>query len=39
MTVTESLDKARFQSTLGPTYAEFGKKFGQQNNDRIRTYK
>ncbi|MEO5702188.1 MAG: TRAP transporter substrate-binding protein [Casimicrobiaceae bacterium] len=39
MTVTESLDKARFQATLGPTYAEFGKKFGQPNIDRIRNFK
>ncbi|MEP7205821.1 MAG: TRAP transporter substrate-binding protein [Casimicrobiaceae bacterium] len=39
MTVTESLDKARFQAALGPTYVEFGKKFGQQNIDRIRNFK
>ena len=39
MIVTETLDKARFQQVLGPTYAEFGKKFGQQNIDRIRNYK
>ncbi len=39
MTVTENLDKARFQAALGPTYAEFGKKFGQANIDRIRNYK
>ncbi len=39
MKVTESLDKSKFQAALGPTYAEFGKKFGQQNIDRIRNYK
>ena len=39
MTVTENLDKAKFQATLGPTYAEFGKKFGQENIDKIRNAK
>src|SRR4051794_21321574 len=39
MTVAETVDKAKFQQTLGPTYTEFGKKFGQQNIDRIRNYK
>ncbi len=39
MNVVEHLDKAKFQAVLGPTYAEFGKKFGQANIDRIRNYK
>jgi tripartite ATP-independent transporter DctP family solute receptor len=39
MNVVENLDKAKFQATLAPTYAEFGKKFGQDNIDRIRNYK
>jgi len=39
MNVVENLDKAKFQSTLTPTYAEFGKKFGQDNIDRIRNFK
>jgi len=39
MNVVENLDKAKFQATLTPTYAEFGKKFGQANIDRIRNYK
>ncbi|MDQ6618361.1 MAG: TRAP transporter substrate-binding protein [Pseudomonadota bacterium] len=39
MNVTESLDKARFQATLAPVYADFSKRFGQANIDRIRNYK
>ena len=39
MNVTENLDKARFQQVLSPVYAEFGKRFGQANIDRIRNYK
>ena len=39
MNVVENLDKGKFQATLGPTYADFGKKFGQDNIDRIRNYK
>ncbi len=39
MTIVENIDKAKFQSTLAPTYAEFGKRFGQDNIDRIRNYK
>ena len=35
MTVVENVDKAKFQAALGPTFAEFGKKFGQDNIDRI----
>lgn len=39
MNVTESLDKARFQQVLTPVYADFAKRFGQANIDRIRNYK
>jgi tripartite ATP-independent transporter DctP family solute receptor len=39
MNVVETLDKSKFQATLGPTYADFGKKFGQDNIDKIRNYK
>jgi len=39
MTVVEVVDKSKFQTTLGPTFAEFGKKFGQDNIDKIRNYK
>jgi len=39
MTIVENIDKTKFQSALGPTYAEFGKRFGQDNIDRIRNYK
>ncbi len=36
MKVVEVVDKSKFQSTLGPTFVEFGKKFGQANIDRIK---
>jgi TRAP-type transport system periplasmic protein len=39
MNVVENVDKAKFQTTLGPTYADFGKRFGQDNIDKIRNYK
>ena len=39
MTVVTNVDKAKFQNTLKPTFAEFGKKFGQDNIDKIRNYK
>ena len=39
MTVVTNVDKSKFQSTLGPTFTEFGKKFGQDNIDKIRNYK
>jgi len=39
MQVVEHVDKAKFQAALAPTFAEFGKKFGQDNIDRIRNYK
>lgn len=37
--VVESLDKAKFQSSLSPSYAEFAKRFGQANIDRVRNAK
>ncbi len=39
MIVVEVVDKAKFQNTLQPTFVEFGKKFGQDNIDKIRNYK
>ena len=39
MTVTENLDKAKFQAALVPAYADFAKRFGQANIDRIRNYR
>ena len=39
MQIEEHPDEAKFQAALGPTFAEFGKKFGQANIDRIRNYK
>ncbi len=39
MQIVEHPDKARFQTALGPTFAEFGKRFGQENIDRIRNYR
>ena len=39
MTVTENLDKAKFQAALEPVYADFAKRFGQANIDRIKNYR
>jgi len=39
MNVVENLDKAKFQAVLAPVYADFGKRFGQANIDRIRDYR
>src|SRR5215471_7909079 len=39
MAVVETIDKSKFQATLAPVYADFGKRFGQDNIDRIRNYK
>jgi tripartite ATP-independent transporter DctP family solute receptor len=39
MNVVENLDKAKFQAVLAPVYADFGKRFGQANIDRIKNYK
>jgi len=38
MTVAENVDKAKFQAALGPVYADFARRFGQANIDRIRNY-
>ena len=39
MTIVDNVDKSKFQAALGPTFIEFGKKFGQANIDKIRNYK
>jgi tripartite ATP-independent transporter DctP family solute receptor len=39
MTVVENVDKSKFQTALNPTFAEFGKRFGQDNIDKIRNAK
>jgi tripartite ATP-independent transporter DctP family solute receptor len=39
MTIADHVDKAKFQAQLQPVYAEFAKRFGQENIDRIRNYK
>ena len=39
MAVVDTLDKSKFQTTLTPVYADFAKKFGQENIDRIKNYK
>jgi tripartite ATP-independent transporter DctP family solute receptor len=39
MIIIENVDKARFQATLAPMFVEFGKKFGQENIDKIKNYK
>ena len=39
MTVADNVDKARFQAALSPAYADFAKRFGQANIDRIRNYR
>ena len=39
MSVVENVDKAKFQAALAPVYADFGKRFGQENIDRIKNYK
>ena len=39
MVIVETVDKSKFQAALGPTFTEFGKKFGQDNIDKIRNYK
>jgi tripartite ATP-independent transporter DctP family solute receptor len=37
--VAENVDKAKFQAALAPAYADFAKRFGQPNLDRIRNYR
>jgi len=39
MIVEDHVDKARFQAKLAPVYADFAKRFGQENIDRIRNYR
>ena len=39
MIIVENVDKAKFQAALAPTFTEFGKKFGQDNIDKIKNYK
>jgi tripartite ATP-independent transporter DctP family solute receptor len=39
MTVAENVDKAKFQAALDPVYADFARRFGQSNIDRIRNYR
>jgi tripartite ATP-independent transporter DctP family solute receptor len=39
MNVVENVDKAKFQAVLAPVYADFGKRFGQANIDRIKNYR
>lgn len=38
MAIVENVDKAKFQATLAPVYVDFGKRFGQENIDKIRNY-
>jgi tripartite ATP-independent transporter DctP family solute receptor len=39
VTVVENVDKSKFQAALSSTFAEFGKRFGQENIDKIRNAK
>jgi len=39
VTVVENVDKSKFQAALAPTFVEFGKKFGQENIDKLRNAK
>jgi TRAP-type C4-dicarboxylate transport system substrate-binding protein len=39
MAVVERVDKTKFQAALAPVYVDFGKRFGQENIDRIKNYK
>jgi TRAP-type C4-dicarboxylate transport system substrate-binding protein len=39
MAVVDNVDKTKFQTALAPVYVDFGKRFGQDNIDRIRNYK
>jgi len=39
MAVVENVDKAKFQATLAPVYVDFGKRFGQDNIDKIKNYR
>jgi TRAP-type transport system periplasmic protein len=39
MTVSENVDKAKFQAALGPVYVDLAGRFGQANIDRIKNYR
>ena len=39
MQIVPKVDTAKFQASLAPAYAEYAKKYGQANIDRIRNYK
>jgi tripartite ATP-independent transporter DctP family solute receptor len=39
MTVVEVVDKGKFQTALEPTFVEFGKRFGQDNINKIKNAK
>ncbi len=39
MSVVDNVDKAKFQASLAPVYADFAKRFGQENIDRIKNAK
>lgn len=39
MQIVPRVDTATFQKTLSPAYAEYAKKYGQANIDRIRNYR
>jgi TRAP-type transport system periplasmic protein len=39
MVIVENVDKSKFQAALAPVYVDFGKRFGQENIDRIQNYK
>ena len=39
MQVVMGIDTAKFQAILAPAYAEYAKKYGQANIDRIKNYK
>jgi len=39
MTIVDNVDKAKFQATLAPVYADFAKRFGQDNIDKIKNAK
>lgn len=39
VTVVEVVDRSKFQAALAPTFIEFGKRFGQDNIDKIRNAK
>jgi TRAP-type C4-dicarboxylate transport system substrate-binding protein len=39
MTVIENVDKSKFIATMAPVNAEFEKRFGKANLDRIRNFK